>query len=1017
MKKQLYLVTTIASLFAFVSVPATGSELFADRHRCSLDSSKMIKLAENGESRAEIVIGGKSCPVVAFAAKELKTFLDQVTGADFKIVNQRSGNTPAIFLGDSGLAKEMNIDVASLPRDAFVIKSSGQDIVIAGRDNQTTDPKRGTYLWGILYERGTLSGVYDFLERFTGTRFFFPGKYGTVVPKTKNLEVPQMNIYEEPDCLTRRVSLGNRKEKVVESFWYEELLSNDLPWTLTLMNLRCRVQSLYIPNDHGLASRGFIKRWGKTHPEYFALHAIGTRSNDISEEMGGQLCYSNEGLRKEIFEDAKSYLTGEAANVRGVYCGDRGDKFGWYISSHFPGYFDLGPQDGLGEGNWCHCDKCWPYWKNNRQTDLIWGMVADIANRLKKEKIPGFVTCSAYACYGNIPDVTLPDNVFISLCVTGPWAEASPLRQTSDHAVMEWSKLCNKRLDLRNYMNDYAGGIPLGVPPVSSRLIAQYYQKTAPFIAGAYVQADISYALHNQFPNGYLIYKYLWNSKLDINEQLTDSMSKLFGPAAKPMSKFFERLEEIWTKSFAGNIVESPLGPSLAPRSEREVWDAIYTPDVFKEFDALFAEAEKLAASDGEAKMRVLFFRDKYLGEMKRARNAYYALNREVDDLVLDVAPVNAPIVVDGKLDDEAWKACPPVYLVPVNGDDPRVETAVRILWSADTLYLAFDSEEPKIDAMKLAERKRDDGGLWKNDSVEIFLNPSGDRKNYYHVTVDAHGVIADEAVNSNGGSLSGKINLNWNCDVQAKTAFEKDRWTAEMAIPIKALQSAGVKPGDSWVANFNRSRHVTGEEQYMSWSPFLKDGFHDPGRFGRLRFAAKTEDRSGWILQDGSFEGEISGRMLETWHLPTKAEEKACITIDNTTYRDGCQSICIYNAKPDDLASISHNLPSLKPDTNYVLTFWIKGENINKVTGKFAGALVNINWPGRNFNSFWPRGGYSGTFGWTKQAIKFKTPPAPSKDIAKNTAWLNLRFQFAPGKVWFDDVRIREINDKGEIK
>ena len=144
MKKQLYLVITIASLFTFVSVPATGSEPFADRHRCSLDSSKMIKLAENGESRAEIVIGGKSCPVVAFAAKELKTFLDQVTGADFKIVNQRSGNTPAIFLGDSGLAKEMNIDVASLPRDAFVIKSTGQDIVIAGRDDQTSDPKRGT---------------------------------------------------------------------------------------------------------------------------------------------------------------------------------------------------------------------------------------------------------------------------------------------------------------------------------------------------------------------------------------------------------------------------------------------------------------------------------------------------------------------------------------------------------------------------------------------------------------------------------------------------------------------------------------------------------------------------------------------------------------------------------------------------------------------------------------------------------------------------------------------------------
>jgi hypothetical protein len=158
---------------------------------------------------------------------------------------------------------------------------------------------------------------------------------------------------------------------------------------------------------------------------------------------------------------------------------------------------------------------------------------------------------------------------------------------------------------------------------------------------------------------------------------------------------------------------------------------------------------------------------------------------------------------------------------------------------------------------------------------------------------------------------------------------------------------------------------------------------------------------------------------MLETWYLPTKAEEKACITIDSTTYRDGCQSLCICNveAKPDDRVGISHNLPSLKPDTNYVLTFWIKGENINKLVEKCSGALVNIIWPGRNYNEFWPTGGYSGTFGWTKQAIKFKTPPVPNTEIEKKTAWLNLRLQFASGKVWFDDVRIREINDNGEIK
>jgi hypothetical protein len=1012
------LITLALSMFACLL--SADDDPLAGRHRCALDPSKMITLAENGKACAEIVVGTKPCPVIIFAAQELKMFLDQATGADFKIVNQKNGEISAIFLGDCEASKTMGIDLANLPRDAFVIKSSGKDIVIAGRDDQTKDPIKGTYLWGMLYERGTLFGVYDFLERFAGARFFFPGKYGTVVAKTKTLTVPQMNIYEQPDCLIRRISLFSDRE--AKLFWYEEQSPKDVTETLTIMSLRNRIQTQYVPNSHGLSRRGFIKRWGKTHPEYFALRADGTRSTDSSETHCGHLCFSNEALRNEIFEDAKSYLTGQDAKVRGVYMG-KSDKFGWDISAHFPGYFDLGPQDALGEGNWCHCDKCWPYWKNSRQSDLIWGMVADIANRLKKENIPGFVTCSAYADYGAIPNLKLPDNIYVSLCPTGPWALGTKMGQADHQLIVEWSSKLNRHLELRNYMNEYGGGIPKGVPPVSSHLIAEYYKKTVPFINGAYVQANISYALHNQFPNGYFIYKYLWNSKLDINELQADSMSKLFGPAAKPMGKFFERLEEIWTKSFAGNIIETPLGPSLAVRSDREVWDTIYTPTVFEEFDALFDEAEKLAVSDSDAKMRVTFFRDKYLGEMKRVRGAYYGLKREIDDLSLDVAPVKAPIVLDGKLDDEAWKACPPAYLVPIDGAANLVRTAVRILWSPDTLYVAFDCEEPKMAALKLTERLRDDKELWQDASVEIFLNPSNDRENYYQFTVNAHGVVSDAVINGKGGFKRENVNLSWNCDLQVKTALEKDRWIAEVGIPIKALSPNGGKPGETWVANFNRSRNILnadkGENQYFSWSPFLKNGFHDLYKFGRIRFSDKAEDRSDWIPLEGSFEGKISGRMLGPWYLPTKAEEKPCISIDSTTYREGCQSICITNmdAKPDDRPGIGINMPTLKPDTKYLLTFWIKGENINKLTDKVSGALVNIIWPGRKYNEFWPVGGYSGTFEWTKQAIEFKTPPEPKTDGEKATAFLNLRLQFASGKVWFDDVRIREISDKGEIK
>ena len=49
-----------------------------------------LTLAENGIAQAGIVIPEKAKPVVLFAAKELKTHLDAMTGADFVIGTKTS---------------------------------------------------------------------------------------------------------------------------------------------------------------------------------------------------------------------------------------------------------------------------------------------------------------------------------------------------------------------------------------------------------------------------------------------------------------------------------------------------------------------------------------------------------------------------------------------------------------------------------------------------------------------------------------------------------------------------------------------------------------------------------------------------------------------------------------------------------------------------------------------------------------------------------------------------------------
>ena len=130
------------------------------------------------KDNAEVVVAANAAPVVKFAAEEMTNFLARVLGAPIPLVNSPTASRASIFLGDSEWSRAAGVDVSSLVRDAFVIKADGDRVYIAGRDDPKTDPwyvlDHGN--WSpVLFDRATLFGVYEFLERFADVRFYFPG--------------------------------------------------------------------------------------------------------------------------------------------------------------------------------------------------------------------------------------------------------------------------------------------------------------------------------------------------------------------------------------------------------------------------------------------------------------------------------------------------------------------------------------------------------------------------------------------------------------------------------------------------------------------------------------------------------------------------------------------------------------------------------------------------------------------------------------------------------------------------
>ena len=150
-----------------------------------------------------------------------------------------------------------------------------------------------------------------------------------------------------------------------------------------------------------------------------------------------------------------------------------------------------------------------------------------------------------------------------------------------------------------------------------------------------------------------------------------------------------------------------------------------------------------------------------------------------------EVAKTDAPPVLDGRLDDACWKSACVVDKFTLLGtdDDPGMATRALLTYDADHLYLAYDCEEPLTDKL-VARAEKHDGPTWKDDGVEIFLNPSGDRQRYVQLAINTAGILMDNCADEAGA----KLDVGYDTGAEAKTAVEEGRWTLELRLPFSGL-------------------------------------------------------------------------------------------------------------------------------------------------------------------------------------------------------------------------------------
>jgi hypothetical protein len=182
----------------------------------------------------------------------------------------------------------------------------------------------------------------------------------------------------------------------------------------------------------------------------------------------------------------------------------------------------------------------------------------------------------------------------ISNCQAHPYAaDDFPASKAFVANLANWHKISGDTLYIWHYTTDFANYLQpfpdFREFPADTRLY-QHSGVKGVFFQGAYAAGGGG---SDAELRSWVMSKVLWNPEVDADQLVTEWMQGVYGKAAPPMRKWFDLLHD---KAADPNQHFTCYAPPTA---------AYLSDDVLAQGDALFAEAEKLAAGDATASQYV----------------------------------------------------------------------------------------------------------------------------------------------------------------------------------------------------------------------------------------------------------------------------------------------------------------------------------------------------------------------------------------------------------------------------
>ena len=164
----------------------------------------------------------------------------------------------------------------------------------------------------------------------------------------------------------------------------------------------------------------------------------------------------------------------------------------------------------------------------------------------------------------------------------------------------------------------------------------------------------------------------------------------------------------------------------------------------------------------------------------------------------------DAEFSIDGVLDEAGWQDAAQIPIAwetdPAENIPARVRTVAYIVEDGESLFVAFDAEDPDPGAIRAHLRDRD--SAWNDDWVGLVIDTYGDERRAFEFLINPLGVQADLTFDD----INRREDASWDAIWDSAGRIHEGGYIVELEIPLSQLRFPHVEGAQRWGIDLIRS-------------------------------------------------------------------------------------------------------------------------------------------------------------------------------------------------------------------